>query len=118
MPTSFRTACQGPGRALPSTTESLGHRCSIEVPPAADVARLATGIARCSSPDQAIGPIGTGTRRDRQRHGRDQASSTQIGQDRGAALRSTLRGAASSEWANRRFTDYLVLFCYGEKAAP
>jgi hypothetical protein len=33
--------------------------------------------------------IGTGTGRDRQRHGRDQATSTQIGQDRRAALRST-----------------------------
>jgi hypothetical protein len=47
---------------LPSMTEPLGHRCSMESPlQAADVARLATGIAHCSAPDEAISPIGIGT---------------------------------------------------------
>jgi hypothetical protein len=92
----YQDGTPGPARALPSTTESLGHRCGIEVPPAADVARSAAGIARCFASVEAISPIGTGIRRDRQRRHR-QATSTQTGQDLGrwqqpCSLQATQRG--------------------------
>jgi hypothetical protein len=51
-----------------------------------------------------MSPIGTGTRRDRQRHGRDQATSTQIGQDRRAAA-----------WRQLQASQYEDLRAVGEK---